>query len=226
VRGLSQIPENAEFANAKLVRKPSGLYFHITTYCNRKSEHATGGKVGVDFGISTNLTLSTGEKINISFPESASVKYNSKVVNKGLIKNSKKKGANHRKRVHRLQVAYEKQNNVKGDIAKKVASKLIKEYDFIAIQDEMIANWHKGLFGKQVQHSAMGFIKARLKTSPKTHVVAREFPSTQKCPICDRSTKHPLEVRHYECDHCGYYHPSRDIKSAEMILTEALRGTG
>jgi predicted RNA-binding Zn-ribbon protein involved in translation (DUF1610 family) len=99
----------------------------------------------------------------------------------------------------------------------------LKDNSLIAIQDEMIANWHKGLFGKQVQHSAMGFIKARLKTSPKTYVVPREFPSTQKCPDCGKNTKHPLEVRHYLCEHCGYYHPSRDVKSAEMILMEALR---
>jgi len=87
----------------------------------------------------------------------------------------------------------------------------------------MIANWHKGLFGKQVQYSAMGFIKARLKTSPKVHVIERKFPSTQKCPECGENTKHPLEIRYYKCDYCDYYHPSRDVKSAEMILMEALR---
>jgi len=223
VQGLSQIPDNAEYANAKLVRKPSGLYIHITTYSDREEVEAVGVAVGIDFGIKTSMTLSTAEEINISIPETKSVKYNSKKVNKALVKNGRKKGNNHRKRVHHLQKAYEKQTNMKNDIAKKEVSKLLRGNDFIAIQDEMIANWHKGLFGKQVQHSAMGFINARLKTSPKTHVVPREFPSTQQCPMCGKNTEHPLEVRHYECAYCGYYHPSRDVKSAEMILMEAIR---
>jgi len=226
VRGLSQIPQSAEYANAKLVRKPSGLYFHITTFCAKDNEEREGGAVGIDFGIRTSMTLSTGEEVNISIPEIKPVRYSSRLVNKALVKNGREKGSNHRKRVHRLRAAYEKQTNIKSDIAKKEVSRLLKGNEVIAIQDEMIANWHKGLFGKQVQHSAMGFIKARLKTSPKTRVVPREFPSTQRCPMCGRDTPHPLEVRHYKCAYCGYYHPSRDVKSAEMILAEALRQTG
>ena len=225
VRGLKQMPGDIEYANAKLVRKPSGLYFHITMYSQRQNTEPTGAALGIDFGISTNMTFNTGEEINISVPESKSIKCNSKNINKAFIKNGKKKSSNHRKRVYKLQIAYEKQNNKKRDIAKKEVSKLLNNNDMIAIQDEMIANWHKGLFGKQVQHSAMGFIKAGLKTSPKTHVVARGFPSTQKCPVCEKNTKHPLEIRHYKCEHCGYYHPSRDVKSAEMILMEALKAT-
>ena len=99
---------------------------------------------------------------------------------------------------------------------------MLKNYDFIAIQDEMIAGWHHGIFGKQVQHSAMGFIKAKLKTSSKVHVVPRSFPSTQKCPVCGKNTKHKLSERSYHCAHCGYEHPSRDVKAAAMILSEAL----
>ncbi|MEA4923515.1 MAG: zinc ribbon domain-containing protein, partial [Eubacteriaceae bacterium] len=87
-------------------------------------------------------------------------------------------------------------------------------------------NWHKGLFGKQVQHSAMGSIKEKLKTNSKVHVVARSFPSTQICPVCGNKTKHPLMERQYTCDHCGYRHSSRDVKAALSILDEALRCTG
>ena len=90
------------------------------------------------------------------------------------------------------------------------------------MQDEMIANWHSGLFGKQVQHSSMGFIKAKLKNSLKVHVVETSFPSTQICPICGSLTKHPLNKRDYDCKACGYHHDSRDIKSAQSILDYVL----
>lgn len=222
VKGLKQIPSNAEITSAKLIRKPSGLYFHITVFEEKADLQKTRGVTGIDFGIKHNLTTTQGEVFDISIPESKAIKLASKRVNKAYAKTKSKKTSNHKKRVHQLQKAYEKNTNRKKDIANKVVNHLLSQYHFIAIQDEMIRNWHKGLFGKQVQHSAMGAIIAKLKTNSATYVVDREYPSTQKCPICNKNTKHPLEQRIYLCDYCGYYHPSRDEKSAAMILLEAL----
>lgn len=223
VRGLSQIPDDAEIANAKIVRKSSGYYFHITTYSMPKEDESSGALCGIDFGIGTNMTFDNGAEIDICVPETHAVKLASKKMSKAFCRNGRKKTNNHRKRVHRLQRAYERQNNIKRDKANKVVHDILSNHDFVAIQDEMIANWHKGLFGKQVQHSAMGFIKAKLKTSSKVHVVARSFPSTQRCPVCGRDTRHTLSMRSYTCSYCGYTHPSRDVKAAEMILSEALK---
>ena len=69
----------------------------------------------------------------------------------------------------------------------------------------------------------MGVIKAELKNSSSVHVVERGFPSTQICPVCGGLTKHPLKERTYTCRHCGYHHPSRDVKAAQSILDEAIR---
>ena len=44
----------------------------------------------------------------------------------------------------------------------------------------------------------------------------------QKCPACGRNTKHPLSKRDYTCAYCGYHHPDRDVKAAQMVLSEAL----
>lgn len=223
VRGLKQFPEGCEIANAKLVRKPSGYYFHITTYSEPQETESTGAMCGIDFGIKSNITTSDGIKYDVRVPESHAVKVASRRLNKAFKRNGEKKSHNHRKRQKTLQRAYEKQTNRKNDIANKITHDLLADYDVIAIQDEMIANWHKGLFGKQVQHSAMGKIKAKLKNSSKTIVVPRSFPSTQICPVCGKNTKHPLQKRSYDCSFCGYHHPDRDVKAAETILSEALR---
>lgn len=223
VRGLKQIPEDAEIANARLVRKSSGYYFHITTYQKPTVSKSTDKRCGIDFGIKNNLTLSTGEIYDLSVLETHAVKTASRAVNKSLSRNGGQKGKNHRKRMARLRRAYERQTNKKRDKANKITHEILENYDFVAMQDEMIANWHKGLFGKQVQHSAMGYIKANLRRSSKVHAVSRCFPSTQKCPVCGKNTKHPLSKRDYDCVHCGFHHPSRDIKAAEMILDEAIR---
>jgi putative transposase len=222
VRGLKQIPADAEIANAKLIRKPSGYYFHITTYSVPEEKAPTGALCGIDFGIKTNLTTSDGAMYDISVPESHAVKLASKKLNRSYKRNGNSKSNNHRRRQQKLRRAYERQNNQKADISNKVVHKLLDKYDLIAIQDELIAGWHHGLYGKQVQHSAMGSIKAKLKHSSKTIVVPASFPSTQKCPVCGKNTKHPTTKRVYDCSFCGYHHPSRDVKAAQSVLTEAL----
>ena len=224
VRGLEQIPENAEIANAKFIRKASGLYFHITCYLPKEEKLVPRKSVGIDFGIGNNLVFSDGrEPINICVPESKGTKLASKRMNKSLSHNENKKGQNHFKRRQKLRRAYEKDKNKRKDLANKAVHEIKSNYDFIAIQDEMIHNWHKGLFGRQIQHSAIGAIKAELKNSSSVYVVSRDFPSTQICPVCGKLTKHPLSKRSYTCQYCGYQHNSRDVKAAGSILEEAVR---
>ena len=224
VRGLDQIPEEAEIANARFIRKASGLYFHITCFLPKDEKAVPHRSVGIDFGIENNLVFSDGrEPINISVPESKGTKLASKRMNKALSRNGNKKSNRHFKRKAKLQRAYEKDSNRRKDLANKAVHEILTNYDFISIQDEMIHNWHKGLFGRQVQHSAMGVIKAELKKSSGVHVVSRDFPSTQICPMCGKLTKHPLSERSYTCGCCGYHRSSRDEKAAVSILSEAVR---
>ncbi len=223
VKGLKQIPQDAEICNARMVRKPSGLYFYITCYIPKKESVITGKKAGIDFGIEHNLTLSDGTTYDICVPENKAIRLASKRLNKSFRRNGENRSNNHYKRIRILQKAYEKDRNIRKDKANKTVHNILNNYDFIAIQDEMIHNWHSGLFGKQVQCSAMGIIKAKLKKSSKVFMVERFYPSTQICPICGCLTKHSLDKREYNCAHCGYHHPSRDIKSAQSILDEALR---
>ena len=224
VRGLEQIPDDAEIANAKFIRKASGLYFHITCHVPKEEKHIPHRSVGIDFGISDNLVFSDGrEPVNICVPESKGTKLASRRMNKALSHNGNQKSNNHYKRKNKVRKAYEKDKNRRKDLANKAVHEILNNYDFIAIQDEMIHNWHKGIFGKQVQHSAMGVIKEELKNSSGVYVVSRDFPSTQICPECGKLTKHPLKMRSYTCQYCGYHHPSRDEKAANSILEEAKR---
>ena len=224
VRGLEQITDDAEIANAKFIRKASGLYFHITCYVPKEEKHIPHRSVGIDFGISDNLVFSDGrEPVNICVPESKGTKLASRRMNKALSHNGNQKSNNHYKRKNKVRKAYEKDKNRRKDLANKAIHEILNNYDFIAIQDEMIHNWHKGIFGKQVQHSAIGVIKEELKNSSGVYVVSRDFPSTQICPECGMLTKHPLKMRSYTCQYCGYHHPSRDEKAANSILEEAKR---
>jgi putative transposase len=238
VRGADQIPENAEIAKGELVRRASGLYVLATVYEPWPEREPTGAVGGVDFGIKKNITFDSGEEVDISVPETALLKKRSRHMNRRLSKKANKlieggytkkaayreaaKSKGHKKRAALVERENEHIANKRKDAANKLVHKIREEYDIFAMQDEMIACWHKGLFGRQVQRSAIGRVKAMLWNSPQTIVVSRSFPSTQRCPMCGRDTKHPLEKRDYDCAYCGYHHDGRDTKSASMILMEAL----
>jgi transposase len=212
INGLKQIPENCEFANAHLLRKPSGYYLSITTFQSKSEKVKYNKEVGLDFGIKTSITTSDGEKFDIKIPESKKLKR----LQLWLSKKTDKKSKNRRQNIKKIKQEYEIISNQKQDQVNKLVSYLMNNYDIIYIQDEMIANWHKGLFGKQVQHSTLGAIKARLKTLESIQVISKFEPTTKLCPSCGALNKISLSERIYTCE-CGYS-KDRDTHSACNIL--------
>ena len=135
----------------------------MTTFTNKENfkETKTNGKeIGLDFGIKSNITTSEGEKIDVAVEESDRLKRLQREMFRRV------KGSNNRLRtVNQIQREYLKLSNKKKDKANKIVSKL-KAYDCVVMQDEQIASWHKGWFGKQVQHSYLGLVKAKIRALP------------------------------------------------------------
>ena len=86
------------------------------------------------------------------------------------------------------------------------------------MQDENIKGWHKGLFGRQVQNSALGTLKSKLKANLNVIVIDRFFSSTKMCPECGTIKEDiTLSDRTFVCDNCGYTE-DRDVKAAKTML--------
>ena len=214
VRTSNQLQIVDELANTNLIKRPDGYYLKVTAFINKenfKEKQSNGKEIGLDFGIKSNITTSEGEKFDVSVEESDRLKKLQRELFRRV------KGSNNRYRTIKLiQREYQKLSNKKQDKANKIVSKL-KQYKTIVIQDEQIANWHKGLFGKQVQHSCMGLVKAKLKTLPQTIILDKWIPTTKLCPKCGTVNKFiTLEDRTYHCG-CGY-ELDRDIHSAKNML--------
>lgn len=211
VRGVEQIPSNSEFANANLIKNADGYFLKVTAYQERKERENNGKEIGLDFGIKTSITTSEGEKIDLHVEESDRLKKLQKELSRRV------KGSNNRwKTVKKLRKAYQKQTNKKQDKANKIMHKL-KAYSRIYMQDENIAGWHRGMFGKQVQHSCLGTIKTKLMTLPQMVVLDRFIPTTKLCPKC-HSVKNDMTLadRVYKCS-CGY-HEDRDVHAAKNMI--------
>ena len=202
-----------ELANANLVRKPDGYYLKVTAYINKenfKEKQKNGKEIGLDFGIKTNITTSEGEKLDVSIEESERLKKLQREMFRKV-----KESNNRYKTIRSIQREYQKLSNRKQDKANKIVSKL-KKYKTIVMQDEQISNWRKSLFGKQIQHSCLGLVKAKLRRLPQTIILDKWIPTTKLCPKCLRKHNIRLNERTYICE-CGYQE-DRDIHSAKNML--------
>ncbi len=215
VFGMEQIPKDAEFANAKLVKRPSGIYLMLTCYIPEskgKSEAEKKPSIGLDFGIKTTITTSEGEKFDITVREPERLKG----LQKKLARQKKdSRGWYDTRQLIRRE--YEKLANRRRAKANQAYHDITKGRKLIVIQDENIRGWHKGLFGRQVQNSALGTLKSKLVSNPNVLVIDRFFPSTKKCPQCGAINEGiTLSDRIFTCG-CGYSE-DRDVKAAKTLL--------
>ena len=215
VFGMDQIPDDAEFANAKLLKRPSGIYLMLTCYVPKGGDNAIQEHkppVGLDFGIKTTITTSEGEKYDMTVREPERLKG----LQKKLARQMKGSRGWYDTR-HLIRREYEKLANRRRAKANQAYHDITKGRRLIVIQDENIAGWHKGLFGRQVQNSALGTLKGRLMSNPNVLVVDRFFPSTRMCPSCGAINEGiTLSDRMFTCI-CGYAE-DRDVKAAKTLL--------
>ena len=227
VNGLEQIDlDEVEFANAKLIKKPSGFYIHLTVYKKKQPQPETSKEVlGLDTGIKDQLTFSNGVKVNFYLEESEQLK--------GLMRklNRQTKGSNQYKQtLTRIKKIFEHLNNKKNDVANKL-NHVLKQNYIICFQDELLNSWkrkkfkHKFSFGRKVQHGILGRVKDKLKKNQSNVMLESSVPTTQTCPECGCLTKHSLDKRKYHCNHCGFENPDRDIHSAKNMVLLSGYGT-
>jgi len=216
VLGLHQIPEDAEIANAILVRKPSGYYLHVTCYLSREhfKREFIGEAVGIDFGVGSKLTLSNGIRIDFEVHETPRLKR----IQKRLARTQK--GSRKRERARfLLRKEYEKLNNRRKEAQNKTLA-FLKIYRKVVFQDDCVKGW-SSLFGRQVHSSGIGGLKSRLRTSLETSIpVERTETTTGECFACGKRHHLSLADRVIECE-CGWK-CDRDVNAAIVILRKGL----
>ncbi len=231
VLGLHQIPKNAEFAEAHLVKKPSGYYLHVVCYLPKEEvlkeirKKQVKEPIGIDLGIKHQLTLSNGEKISWYIPETKRLKKLQKSLSR------KQKGSKNYWKIKQLiRREWEYINNKRKDTLNKVVSYL-KRFSLIAIQNDSIKSWKEGYFGKHIQNTGIGGITARLRalaTLIPVVFVDRYEPTTQTCSFCGHRQRVSLSERTFKCQSCGR-EIDRDVNSVRNILRiaiEKLKGEG
>ena len=220
VIGLKQIPEGADIANGNLIHKNGNYYLSITTYQEKTKQMPAVESVGIDFGLSKQLTLSNGTAIQYMVPVSPKLRKLARKLSKQKLHSKK-----WNKTRIKLNKEYEKATNIKEDIKNKVVSHLKTKYGTVCFQDENIKAWQR-IWGRKIMITSIGGIISTLKQKVHTPIeVNRMYPSTKTCSKCGNIQNITLDERVYVCKKCSNV-MDRDYNSSINMEIEELKQIG
>jgi putative transposase len=177
--------------------------------------------LGIDLGIETFATLSTGEKVKM--PD---LKPHHKKLKKLQKKHSKKKNGSKNKNKARLKVArqYEKITNIREDFHHKLSTRIINENQVIVLEDLNVSGMVRNrklarAISQQGWSQFVSFLKYKATMYGRELVqVDRFYPSSKTCSSCGTiQSSLPLNIREWTCDACGTIH-DRDINAAKNLM--------
>ena len=212
---LRKIISNYKFVAFQILKRASGFYVHaiveLKDYDYKKYQKYSC--TGVDLGIKDNMILSNSQRINWYITESRKLKqYQQK-----LSKIDKKDDyLRFKKLVFKIRKEHEKLEFKKQHIISTLIN-LFKQFEIVAIQDEMIKSWQESYFGEQIQHRFYGRIYEKLKQMPNVIVIDKSIPTTKTCSNCGNIQEISLDQRIYRCNACQI-EIDRDLNSALNIL--------
>ena len=199
-------------------KEVSGWFVIFTLETQKEFLPKTGLAVGIDAGIENFMTLSNGEQIeNCRYLEVSQKKI--RVIQRSVAR--KRKGsASRRKAVIKLRKIHAKIKNQRNDFAHKISTRIVKEFDIIAIEKLNILGMSKGILAKQIHDVAWNnfFQKLKYKAENAGRSVVEVNPNgTSQTCICGARVEKTLAQRQHICLQCGYSN-HRDIVSAKVIL--------
>ena len=212
-----------------ITRSASGKY-HVSFTCQYTPKKTSGtGTVGIDLGLTTLATLSTGEKIGNPRHFKRLAK-RLKRLRQSLAR--KKKGSSNYAKARIAQAkVYAYSANCRSDHLHKLSRRLVNENQVIGMEHLVIPNMVKNRkLAKHISDAAWGSLgqKLRYKCEESQHAILVKvdtyFPSSHLCHNTglklDR--KLTLDERRWTCPHCGELH-DRDLTAAINVHREALR---
>nr|WP_062340626.1 RNA-guided endonuclease TnpB family protein [Herbidospora sakaeratensis] len=220
------LPDGVEPSTVTVSRDAAGRWFVcILVEDEIAPPPPTNVTVGVDLGITTLATLSTGEKIDNPRHEKADRRRLAKA-QRALAR--KAKGSANRAKA-RLVVArvHARIADRRRDHLHKVTTRLVRENQTIAVEDLKVANMLKNRsLARAVADAGWREFRSMLSYKAAWYgrellVIDRWFPSSKRCSACGAVTESlPLGVREWVCA-CGAAH-DRDVNAAANILAAGL----
>ncbi|MGL5873956.1 MAG: RNA-guided endonuclease InsQ/TnpB family protein [Xenococcaceae cyanobacterium] len=230
-------------SSVTIIKDTTGRYFaSFVVESNPDPLPKTEQSVGIDLGLNHFAILSNGEKID-------NPRLHKKLltrIKRASNKLSKCQKGSKRRGVAKLKLAklHAKIKDSRTDFLHKITTRLVRENQALAVEDLNVSGLVKNrspqpplLRGARGVSDAGWYSWRELLTAKcgkyDRHLVVinRWEATSQKCNVCGKSGgKKELDVREWECLHCGASH-DRDINAAVNILvagglSETLNGRG
>ncbi|MDB9496817.1 RNA-guided endonuclease TnpB family protein [Spirulina major CS-329] len=182
--------------------------------------------VGVDLGIETLATLSTGEKVKARDTRALDQK-----LRKGKRKLARAMKGSRRRESLRMAIARTeaRQRDIRKDTNQKLASRLVRENSVVVLEDLNVAGMVKNrCLARAISRAGWRDIrtmceaKATLIQDREVRVISRWEPTSQVCSCCGyRWGKLDLSVRSVLCLNCGT-EQDRDVNASINIMAAGL----
>ncbi|WP_433464274.1 RNA-guided endonuclease InsQ/TnpB family protein [Spirillospora sp. CA-128828] len=221
------LPDGAVPSTATVSRDAAGRWF-VSLLCEdviARLDPLPHG-VGVDAGLASLLTLSTGEKITNPRHERRDRERLARA-RKDLAR-KQEDSANREKAKQRVARAYARIADRRRDFLHKLSTRLVRENQVVVIEDLNVRNMVKNhSLARAISDAAWREFRTMLEYKADWYgreliVVDRWFPSSKLCSACGRkAAEMPLGVRDWVCAGCGRIH-DRDVNAARNILAAGL----
>ncbi|MGW2373563.1 MULTISPECIES: RNA-guided endonuclease InsQ/TnpB family protein [Kitasatospora] len=221
------LPEGAVPSTVTVSQDAAGRWF-VSMLCeDRPAMPAPVNKaVGIDAGIASLVTLSTGEKITNPKHERKDRERLAKA-QRELSRKAKGDGANRVKARIKVGRAYARIADRRRDFLHKLTTRLVRENQTIVIEDLTVRNMLRNrTLARAVSDASWSELRSLLEYKAEWYgrdlvVVDRWFPSSKLCSACGiLRGEMPLNVREWTCG-CGATH-DRDVNAAKNILAAGL----
>ena len=226
IRWSRPLPEGADPSQVTVSRDAAGRLFVSLLVESEVAPYApTDAAVGLDVGITTLVTLSTGEKITNPKHEK---KDRAKLAKAQRNMARKQKGSNNRAKA-RLKVAkvYARIADRRRDHLHKLTSRIVRENQTIVIEDLAVRNMVKNRsLARAISDASWSELRSMLEYKADWYgreviAIDRWYPSSKTCSECGRIVESlPLNIRDWECE-CGAVH-DRDVNAAKNVLAVGL----
>jgi len=227
VQGVGQIavklhrPVAGTIKTVTVKRDCGKWYVCFSVECDAKPLPVLDNAVGIDMGLESFATLSTGEPIpNPRWYRSAEAK-----LRRAQRRVARRKRGSHRRRkaVALLQKVHARIYRLRNEFQHRQSFNLVRNFGTIVVEDLNVKGLAAGMLSKSVHDAGWSSFIAKLTykaANAGRQLIAVNPAGTSQTCICGASVRKLLSDREHVCIECGLVAP-RDVVSAEVILQRA-----
>jgi putative transposase len=227
IRWSRPLPEGAEPSTVTVSRDAAGRWFvSILVEEAITPLPAADAVVGVDAGITSLVTLSTGEKITNPRYERRDRECLARA--QRTLARKQKGSANREKAKLKVARVHARITDRRKDLLHKVTTRLVRENQTVVIEDLAVRNMVRNRsLARAISDASWSELRRMLEYKADWYgrtviAVDRFYPSSKTCSACGViAAKMPLNIRKWACAACGVVH-DRDVNAAKVILAEGL----